>query len=52
MNYFNRNATSNTTLDDIKKGYVAAISSALIVMVSSRRILSKLNIDMNAGKGK
>lgn len=32
MNYSNRNASSNTTNLDIQKGYMAAISSSMIVM--------------------
>jgi len=52
MNYFNRNATSDTSIDDIKKGYAAAISSALFVMYSSRLVMSKFKINMNAGAGK
>lgn len=52
MNYFNRNATSNTTQAEIVTGYSGAISSSLLVMYTCRKVIQRMGVDISHGKGR
>jgi len=50
LNYGNRNASSNYTFDDLKKAYVYAVGSSLIVGVSLRKMLAGVTSRASGGR--
>lgn len=50
MNFGNKNTTCNYTNQDIAKGYMAAVSSALFVSVSLRKLTAGLSVGATGTK--
>lgn len=40
MNYGNRNATSNYTIQDLGRGYIGAVAASVIIALYSRRLMA------------
>ena len=49
MNYGNRNATSQQTSTDILKGYTAAVTSAIGVSYTCRRLFAPITANLQGG---